>query len=228
MKGSSHTKDGAQLSDTLLRQVNLYALGAAAAGAGMLAQPAEAKIVYTPITLRLTNATPLDLNNDGTNDFVLHTRYFVTSTFNFQTVSVRPYFSNEIAAKSAWAAALPAGARVGNGRKFSKAANVMAKVRSTNQHGSSAQFSGPWADGGKGVKNRYLGLQFSIKGKVHYGWARLNVRYVGQQFRNQQATLTGYAYETIPNKAIITGKTKGSGVITMPPGTLGNLALGKP
>ena len=42
------------------------------------------------------------------------------------------------------------------------------------------------------------------------------------------ATLTGYAYETVANKPIITGKTKGPDVITMQPdirpGSLGGLA----
>jgi hypothetical protein len=40
------------------------------------------------------------------------------------------------------------------------------------------------------------------------------------------ATLTGYAYETIPNKPIITGKTKGPDVITLDPATLGT-TIGK-
>jgi hypothetical protein len=41
-----------------------------------------------------------------------------------------------------------------------------------------------------------------------------------------EATLTGYAYETIPNKPIIAGKTKGPDVITLEPATLGHLAQG--
>jgi hypothetical protein len=52
------------------------------------------------------------------------------------------------------------------------------------------------------TKPTYLGLKFVIKGKTHFGWARIG-------FENG-TTLTGYAYETIPNKPIITGKTKGS------------------
>ena len=43
--------------------------------------------------------------------------------------------------------------------------------------------------------------------------------------------LTGYAYETVPNKPIIAGKTKGPDVATLPmetrAGTLGHLALGE-
>ena len=38
--------------------------------------------------------------------------------------------------------------------------------------------------------------------------------------------LTGYAYETIPNKPIIAGKTHGKGVVTIEPGSLGALAAG--
>jgi hypothetical protein len=40
-------------------------------------------------------------------------------------------------------------------------------------------------------------------------------------------TLTGYAYETIPNKPIIAGKITGPDVITLEPGSLGWLALGR-
>ena len=38
--------------------------------------------------------------------------------------------------------------------------------------------------------------------------------------------LTGYAYETIPNKPIIAGKTKGPDVVTISPASLGHLAAG--
>jgi hypothetical protein len=100
-------------------------------------------------------------------------------------------------------------------------------------------FNGPWANGGKGVKNRYLGLKFYISGKVHYGWARLTVTFDGKFFVE---TLTGYAYETIPNRPIITGATKGTddrndveppnpAALTAPaskPATLGLLAMGAP
>jgi hypothetical protein len=39
-------------------------------------------------------------------------------------------------------------------------------------------------------------------------------------------TLTGYAYETVANKPIIAGKTKGPDVITARPASLGHLAHG--
>ena len=55
------------------------------------------------------------------------------------------------------------------------------------------------------VKNRYLGLRFQINGKTHYGWARVNVEV--NEKHQLTATVTGYAYETIPNKAILAGQT---------------------
>jgi hypothetical protein len=38
--------------------------------------------------------------------------------------------------------------------------------------------------------------------------------------------MTGYAYETMPGKAIVAGKTKGADVTTVYPATLGHLAAG--
>jgi hypothetical protein len=73
-----------------------------------------------------------------------------------------------------------------------------------------------------------LGLKFVIHGKIHYGWARVSVTLAHQrQYDDVSGTLTGYAYETIPNKPIIAGKTKGQDVIIFQPDTLGNLARGK-
>ena len=87
---------------------------------------------------------------------------------------------------------------------------------------------GPWVGKGNGVRNRYLGLKFVIHGKVHYGWARLSVT-LGhhRQYDDVSGILTGYAYETIPNKTIVTGKTEDQDVITFQPDTLGGLARGK-
>ncbi|MGA2611628.1 MAG: hypothetical protein ABSH01_29635, partial [Terriglobia bacterium] len=96
-----------------------------------------------------------------------------------------------------------------------------------------ANRAGRWAN----VRGRYLGLKFRIKGKIHYGWARLNVTVGNSRIT---ATLTGYAYDTIPNKTIIAGQTKGpddnmieepSASMTVPasqPATLGALAMGAP
>jgi hypothetical protein len=85
-------------------------------------------------------------------------------------------------------------------------------------------------------------LKFTINGQVHYGWARFNVKVLhdGHNYRTTPL-LTGYAYETVPNKPIITGQTQGpeddndftepNASLSMPArqtATLGMLALGAP
>lgn len=65
--------------------------------------------------------------------------------------------------------------------------------------------------------------QLSESLQRHFGWARLTVNCSG--FVNVDATITGYAYETLPNKAIIAGKTHGKQNAT--PGRLAQGALGR-
>jgi len=95
---------------------------------------------------------------------------------------------------------------------------------------------GEWL--GKSNFQAYLGLKFTIKGKIHFGWARVKVDTLQTQ-QKFSATLTGYAYETIPGKPIIAGATNGpdDGAEPVPasikthtpkPATVGMLALGAP
>jgi hypothetical protein len=69
--------------------------------------------------------------------------------------------------------------------------------------GTNGTCFGTWPSGA----SRYLGLQFSVNGEAHFGWARLNVTC---ENLHVIATLTGYAYETVANKAIVAGETKGA------------------
>jgi len=59
-------------------------------------------------------------------------------------------------------------------------------------------------------------LEFLISGKAHYGWARFNVKIVYEK----------NAYETLPKKPIIAGKTHGPDVVAVQDATLGHLARG--
>jgi hypothetical protein len=167
----------------------------------------------------------------------LSNRHYYESSEPFAFLRVIPERrANEIWYKgfvgdSLCAAALPKGTKVGpNGgfRPDYPAGEVMA---ATEVHNYGVGFC-PWLD----VKQAYLGLKFVIKGKTHYGWARVKVSLSQFSFT---ATLTGYAYETIPNKPIITGKTKGpdelsvegaNATLTAPleSATLGMLAMGSP
>ncbi len=226
------------LTDSLHQRLNSYALAASAAGVSLLAlaQPAQAKIVYTPAHKRLpiNNDFFLDLNHDGTNDLRFH---ILTSeedcsahrgtceSWDAADLFAYPQTKgDEVVGKAPYASALRAGASIGPQAGFNTSRGIMGAVALFLR--SQPTYSGPWADAGKPVKGRYLGLKFIIKGKTHYGWARFNVRIYRNPESTVSAVLTGYAYETIPNKPILAGKTHGKDVITVEPASLGTLAAG--
>jgi hypothetical protein len=237
------------LSESLHHRLNAYALAASAAGVNVLAltppaayllavgatvaglfafsEPTEAKIVYTPARRNvICHATSgggchgtvnLNLNNNQRPDFKLYCSsgagfeiaLWARPVDSVNRVWTSPAYSND-------AAALRKGAVIKSAKNFLKAGELF-MVGSTPDFPS----GGPW----KHVHNRYLGLKFLIEGKVHYGWARLSTP---KQLNKHYpfATLTGYAYETIPNKPIIAGKTHGPDVVTVQDPSLGHLARG--
>jgi hypothetical protein len=220
------------LSDSIHHQLNLYTLAATAAGIGMLAlaRPAEAKVIYTKTHLVIAGAERynLDLNHDKITDFTL-VNFWSSSCGDScgQVVLLKPPAGNSaigyvLKRSFTWhvASAMKMGSAIGPRGHFQAGTCELVIGRSSN----GASGYGPWFN----VTNRYLGLKFKIKGKTHYGWARLTVT---GTFGSIVATLTGYAYETIPNKAIIAGHTKSPDMITDEPdtttGTLGRLALGR-
>jgi hypothetical protein len=227
------TVSSSPMRDAFPKRLDLYALAASTAGVSLFAlgQRAEAEIVYTPTHQNIGLNTPLnlDLNNDGITDFQIWNKYSNRLALEAK-LGIRPMLvENRIAGNSEYAAALPGGVSIGGDARFpTKGDGIMVwwfySFSSTVCCGS----YGSW----RNVKNRYLGLKFSVNGEIHYGWARLNV-----VFRppNITATLTGYAYETEPNQAIAAGQTKETVSSEMQPlrnrkaqpvGALGMLALG--
>lgn len=200
----------------------------------LAAQPAQAKIVYTPAHLTISDKMILDLNHDGINDFWFHSSLGNNTAWGWSDLTIaRSQSGNKIAAAAggrASAIAFRAGDRIGGGKKFESFASMAFRKFPVTSTGS-VNWYGQWGDGGKGLKNRYLGLKFMIAGKVHFGWARVTVTVGINGNKYVTGTLTGYAYETIANKAIVAGKTKGPDVITVPAetgtGALGQLALGR-
>lgn len=231
-----------RISDSLNRQLNTYAQVACAAGVSMLALvgASEAEVVYTE-TYRVTRTdAPLyiDLNHDGINDFLLRSNFYVgtsgtdvgLSAFgdrNPDNVVAGRRFSSGSGYFFSAASAFRAGARIGPEGNFDVDFPFMA-MEHFERVGNQYSDQGPWAGEGKGVQDRYLGLKFVIRGEVHYGWARLSVTLGHQrQFGDVSGTLTGYAYETVPDKPIIAGRITGPDVITEEPETLAGLALGR-
>jgi hypothetical protein len=268
MNRSSKSSTPASLPESIHRRLNAYTLAASAAGVGILAlaQPAEAKIVYTRANETLGyGVISLDINNDGRPDFSFCVSLFFytlnkpshpyscpsarhrarrASADNLRPVAGGSALSifppkahktvNQIWGNASGAYALPAGVVVGPKLGFTPGARDMATWA------TSAGFTfvgGPWQN----AQHRYLGLKFTIGGQIHYGWARLDV----SSLDGVRATLTGYAYETIPNKPIVSGNIAGAtkgpvrtdqssgepsiAVLTglaREPGTLGSLARG--
>jgi hypothetical protein len=217
----------AQLSESLNHQLSLYAIAAGAAGVGLLAlsQPAEAKIIYTK-THQVINGHShmlnLDPDNDGVADFVLIN--YATCTSVKRLACGDSFFvrfnqgNNRLEQQPAGsAAALPEGAVIKATRPWGKGGN-MARVEWYS--GKTTHSYGNWIN----VTNRYLGLKFGIKGKTHYGWACFSVS--SDPVNGVVGTLTGYTYETVPNKAIIAGKTKGPDDLQLQSAGLGHLARG--
>ena len=193
---SGPRKTASNLSESIHQQLSTYALAAGAAGVSVLAmaQPLEAKIVYTPthVVIGRNGYDGIDFNDDGIIDVrisqactaILRECYLLAGGSGIE----------EGTQGHGWAAALKAGASIGHTKAFRGLAKMdFCHDRCSRQYGY-------WTYS----HAHYLGVEFHFKGKTHFGWAR---------FKNCSAfgaTLTGYAYETIAGKSIKAGQTKSS------------------
>ena len=222
MKRSIRPRRIVGLSESLHHRLNSYALAASAAGVGMLAlaRPADGRIVYTHTNKKIVNNLPIDLNHDGIVDFSLSFSSKRTSMGNYTVyLNAVPRSMNGVVSSGKFAADLPSGVTIDSQQDFASGPKIMGTLGYS--HGHSACY-GPWIN-----KKRYLGFKFDISGEQHYGWASLGL-WCSRGFGGPKlfGHLRGYAYETIPNKPIITGKTKGPDVIAVGTGSLGALAAG--
>jgi hypothetical protein len=253
-RSSGSRKTASRLSQSVHRQLTMYAIAAVVAVVGILAlaQPVEAKIVYTPANIQIGENQHyfLDLKNNGVTDFTIRNVFSLrkgqcpTNEDRYDYLAESPAQGNGTVLANSWATALSRGVEIGPNQIFGSGDEEMANasVRFVYRAFQCAPFqrmNGPWVN----VSNRYLGLEFRIKGKTHYGWARLSVQ-VG--YADINATLTGYAFETIAGKSIKAGQTKEatddftnedfgpSASLRCPipnkpqPASLGMLALGSP
>lgn len=218
-KVAPRTRGAAALDTRLDKRLMAYAAAAGAAGGGLLAsaQPAQAHVVFTPANTVVDSITAdkIDFSGDGTTDITI--AGVNVGSYEVQINAFMP------AGNGVFNDAAPAffGVPFGPGEQFTTYKALIAQF-SFGRYGTTAT-NGPW----KGQPtNRYLGVKFLINGKTHFGWIRMSVKPV-------QATITGYAYETVPEKTIKAGDTGGvngekvtailsSGV----PATVGLLARG--
>jgi hypothetical protein len=227
LKASRRSRPMVQVPAGLEKSLSAYAGAAVAAGVSLLAlaPSAEAKIVYTPANITIPiNGGPvfLNLNHDGIADFSF------SQTLKSTADSIRLRVGGKNPRNQVWgrgilgisnrfsvfASALRRGFKVqANKSYFQKAPGWVMFSAGYSFYGSGAY--GQWLN----TQHRFLGLKFTVGGQIHYGWARFTVA-------GQTSTLTGYAYETVPNQPIIAGQTKGPDVVTLEPATLGRLSQG--
>lgn len=199
------------LNARLTSQLLAYATAAGAVAAS--ASLANAKVVYTPIHKYVYLDYTLDLNGDGIPDFVIQTSYL--SGFN-QLLVIPEIAFNKIAAVGKGCVMHKIGAA-----PFREGVVIGPEVFMRGKTACMASLfswysDGPWVK----QKGRYLGVEFVINGQNHYGWARFNVSELCS------AMITGYAYETIPNKSIIAGDEGNQADAKPDSTTLGALAAG--
>jgi hypothetical protein len=177
-----------------------YALVAGAAGGTALAQNSDfgGNVVYTPANIPIADHTfiNLDLNHDGSPDFVFVESVYANGYFGSERVtegSPRP--------NGALRRALKQGEVIGRSAGiFSQAELRLAYVNGSCKSGSTCGYcgGGPFLN----VTDGYLGVRFQIGGQDHYGWVRLSM---SAPNGNITGTITGYAYDTVANEALRAG-----------------------
>lgn len=256
-KNLKQKREPARLTGKLDASLLTYAIAAGAAGIGMLVptQAAEAEVVATPANISVPlngGVVQIDINRDGQMDLGLSWRSGIAARLRKGptcSTNCAPPSSSELKAVPAqsgnevW--------QTGSKARFFGSSSYCAAPLAAGRHVNGAaafkpgnkamfwfyQFFGgsdsacQWE--GKSPHNPYLGVKFlDTSGKVHYGWVRVSLA--------GGVTITGYAYETTPGKAIVTGVTHGpvgAANLTQPdmatpqvsaPASLGMLALGAP
>ncbi|HEV2176636.1 MAG TPA: PEP-CTERM sorting domain-containing protein [Terriglobia bacterium] len=223
---NSKSKDGivrgkrqtVPLSTEVSRKLAAYAAAAAAAGLLGSAQPALADIVFTPANVSLgPNSTyTLNLDNVGDGIFVLRDYHSVNSSSSLGLLSIKEVMKGDGVQATFSPLALAAGSPISSRQPFAFSTNLsLVRAHWGGFGGTGHSQFGNWIN----VTNRYLGLQFDINGAAHFGWAELSVSLSNTTV---QATLEGYAYNTVAGQGLAAGQIN----ITPEPGTLALLALG--
>jgi len=228
---SKNTRPATPLSSKIEKTLLAYAALAGAAGVSVLAlaEPSPAEIIFTAArrVIPINGTGGLDLNHDGLLDFKIiafddpGTNYFYPGSLKISAFGANRFVING----SGFPSTLAFGKVIGPTDGLQSGNAKMAygeRVRAYSYSRCTSQ--GPW----RNVTNRYLGLEFSVNGQQHFGWARLSVSgFCGAS----KVTLTGYAYENIANKPIRAGQTSGSNSAegaaqSVTPASLGHLAIG--
>jgi hypothetical protein len=220
------------LPEFLDRKLAVYALaaGAACVSVTAVAQEPGNSIGYTPANLDLAvwrDGTPdihLDFNQDGVADATITGG---ASGYSLPSLSRSFYRAVENVRGSVIRRPLTKGMVVGPRGNFVGGETMLGTTfnhRNAHTYGR-AHCWGAFADSASSPAVRYMGVRFSIGSETHYGWVRLTVYCSGGGTIG--GTITGYAYEKVPNKGIAAGQTySGATDDATESATLGALSLG--
>jgi hypothetical protein len=209
-----------RLIPRLNEQLLGYAAAASAAGVGLLAlaQPAEAKIIFTASDIPIVQnagGIQIDLNHDGIADFSFSSNCFGAncishdvqhhlspSGFTRRALTVGGLQASNGAAEITFQGHNCA-AEAGKGHKVGAGLNFQQGPLPLNQGSSSSAFTKGSCEWGNSVGNLsgFLGLKFVVNGQTYYGWAHIVF--------GDWPTVRGYAYEDTPDTPILTGATSG-------------------
>lgn len=197
------------LSDKLKRNPLVF-LAAVLVGIGIMAFPgqAHARVIFTPAHVVIGNggvdSYSFDMDGDGFNDYTIRQFIFTFQCdaqgdrATFWLIQTLDFPETSVAGTDTSAAALSSGVRVDASLTFGVGGGV--STMASYWKGSQCEDeTGNWDN----VANHFLGLRFQIGGETHYGWARLSVQHVPNS--GFTATLTGWAYQTVANRGLVTG-----------------------
>lgn len=192
-----------------------------AVGLAALALPpfAAGEVVYTPANQTVFHGERgglvIDFNNDGIPDGSLSVYGSSRSYQENREMSAFARFGNGLMMTAnrtlrQYVSAAEFGKVIGPEEEFASEGDMARCIVGETSRGRRSFHSsrGPW----RSVHERYLGFKFQIDGEVHYAWARFNTSGFPEPQENSRGfvcnakgTLTGYAYETIPDKPIVAG-----------------------
>jgi hypothetical protein len=188
----------------------IFGFGALVLTLVVIAQPAQARIVYTPTHEVIDDGGSLsiDVNHDGTTDFTIGQYFSWSPPCIYTDTTVAPAPSDGViwsysSPRGIIAAAIPSGVPIGAAQPFVNVSVILEDLHS----GPDCPFAysdGYWLDGNP----HYFGFEFVKNGKTRYGWAQVTVVVVNNRFvHSVTATLSGYAYQTNVGQSIPAGKT---------------------
>ena len=196
--------------ESFLQHFSRFATAISVVGVSLLAfaGPLEAQIVYHSAHITIDDGVyNLDLNGDGVTDFTIDShaegKCSIPEDGGFGILSVTPSSSGN----GAIVGPLTKGDEIGPDQGFAEGELQLAEYMIAEYpRGCGLDWTGPWFGANVNyVAKGYLGLSFQLNGETRYGWAELTVRvpiHLANGKPGVSATLTGYAYETTPGKAI--------------------------